>query len=62
MSTTNTETQPERDLMRFTTRDAEAVLGRPITDAEYDRIVKTLEFAIPEVFEDAVLAAADTDN
>ena len=49
-----------RPLMTFTDDDAEAVIGRPITDEEHDRIVKTLEFAIPEVFEDAVLAAVDS--
>lgn len=49
-----------RNLARFTTEDAETVLGRPLTEDEYQRIVKTLEHSsMGEVFAECIDLAAD---
>jgi hypothetical protein len=51
-----------RNLARFTTEDAEAVLGRPLTEGEYRALVKTLEnSSLGEVFAECV-DLVTTDN
>jgi len=53
----------DRNLVQFTEADAETVLGRPLTESEYRRIVKTLEFSsMSEVFSDVVFACAEPDR
>ena len=43
-----------KNIVRFTEEDAAAVLGRPLTDNEYQRLVKTAEFLFPEIFAEMV--------
>ena len=47
----------------FVSADAEKVLGRPISDQEYRRIIKALEAAFPPFFAEVVLGvAAETEK
>ena len=49
-----------RNLARFTTMDAETVLGRPLTQSEERRLVKTLEHSsMGEVFTECVDICTD---
>lgn len=38
------------NIVQFTRADADIVAGRPITDSEYRRLVKTAEWLFPEIF------------
>lgn len=53
-----------RNLARFTTDDAKAILGRPLTTAEERSLVKTLEHSsLGEIFTECVnLTVADTTD
>lgn len=52
-----------RNLIQFTEEDAENVLGRPITEDEYRRLVKALPFSsMPDAFVDVVSSVCEDDS
>jgi hypothetical protein len=53
----------ERNLARFTEADAAEVLGRPITDDEYRRLVKALPYStMGDAFAEVVFNVCDADD
>lgn len=57
------EKQGVRNLARFTTADAETVIGRPLTQSEERRLVKTLDHSsMGEVFTECVAICTDKEN
>lgn len=53
----------DRNILQLTELDAAAYAGRSITDAEYERLVKAIEWSsIPEAFGEVVFAVCGYDD